>query len=396
MIKNCRSCGSDKLQEILDLGDVYLSDFVDRGEKIDKYPLDLILCKECTLVQLTHTTPSNKLYNDHYGYRSGINATMREELSNIVKETIKRVDLKKDDVVVDIGANDGTLLSNYTGVYRVGFEPVPKLSFMCESHAEKVVNDFFNKKSYGDLPKAKIITAISMFYDLDDPNTFVSDMVELLAPDGIIVIQQNYLVGMLRRNAFDNIVHEHLEYYTLTSLEKLLNKHGLEVFDVETNETNGGSFRTYVRHMDPVKKMRLAERKMKLDNEWTYYLFALEVKQACKKLHDFIEKESKAGKKTYVYGASTRGNTLLQAAKLTRDLIPFAVERNPEKWNKYIASLGIPIISEEQARVERPEYMLVLPWFFRDEIVKRENKYIEEGGKLIFPLPKFEVVEREN
>ena len=395
MITQCRSCGSTKLADILTLGNQYLSDFVDKGvdKKPESYPLDLVMCRECTLLQLKETTPSSSLYNDHYGYRSGINQTMREELALIVREASKRVDLQSGDIVVDIGSNDGTLLSNYlNGIIRVGFEPVSKLAFDCEKHAETVINEFFSREAYVFSQRAKIITAISMFYDLDNPNKFVSDMVDILDPEGIIVIQQNYLVGMLEQHAFDNIVHEHLEYYSLTSLEKLLNRHGLEVFDVETSSINGGSFRTYVRHMDALKKMRYMERKLKLDNEWTYMLFALEVKKLTKKLHNFIEGEVKKGKTVYIYGASTRGNTLIQAAGLDNKLIKAAVERNPEKWGKKIASVDIPIISEEQARKEKPDYFLVLPWFFRSEIIKRESEFIKQGGKLIFPLPKMEVI----
>jgi len=393
----CRSCGSNKINDILSLGNQYLSDFVDKkAPKPEQYPLDLVVCHNCSLVQLKGTTPSSSLYTDHYGYRSGINKTMRDELASIVVEALKRVEVKDGEMVVDIGANDGTLLSNYSNlITRVGFEPIAKMVSEGEKHATLIINDFFNfesfEKHFGD-KKAKIITAISMFYDLPDPNNFVSDLVKILDKDGLLIIQQNYLVGMLQLHAFDNIVHEHLEYYSLTSLEKLLNRHGLEVVDVETNNINGGSFRTYIKHMDNVKRMRYLEWKMKLDNEFTYMAFALQVSAIRKKIYNFVKQEVDKGKTVYVYGASTRGNTLLQACGLDNKLIKAAVERNPEKWGKKIASCDIPIISEEQARKEKPDYFLVLPWFFRDEIIKREEEYLKSGGHLIIPLPELEVI----
>ena len=242
------------------------------------------------------------------------------------------------------------------------------------------------------MKKAKLIFSISMFYDLSDPNKFVSDIVRVLDNDGIWVIQQNYVGSMLSQMAFDNICHEHLEYYSLASLEKLLNRHGLEVFDVQMSDINGGSFRTFVRHMDNVKKLRIMERKMKLDNQWTYLLFAMKVKGVKQKLYTFIKERVDEGKKIYLYGASTRAGTILQYCGLDKTLITAAVERNPEKWGKNIASVGIPIISEEQARKEKPNFMLIGPWFFKDEIVRREKEYLDAGGHLIFPLPKMEVL----
>jgi len=394
---NCRSCGSEKIVDVLSLGNQYLSDFLLEGDlKPPQYPLNVVMCKECTLVQLRETTPQNALYTPRYGYKSGISQTIKDDLRDVVSQVFQRMELKPNDVVVDIGANDGTLLSNYNGLLRVAFEPIKKFAdqIVKDCTAELVFNDFFGAKRYYDVInlKAKVITAISMFYDLDDPNSFVRDLARILDPKGLLVIQQNYLVGMLKNKAFDNICHEHVEYYSLTSLEKLLNNHGLEVVDVTQNSINGGSFRTYIKHMDNVRKMRYEERKLKLDNQWTYYLFALQVKHVKHEIKSFIEKVVKEGKKVYVLGASTRGNTLLQYCGLNNTLITKAIERNPEKFGKKIASLDIPIVSEEEGRKEKPDYLLVLPYFFKEEIVKREEEYLKGGGHLIFPLPKLEII----
>ncbi len=403
MRKTCRSCDSKNIKQILSFGDIYLSDFTSTKRRPKKFPINLILCGNCFLLQTDYTVSSTYLYTERYGYRSGINSTMKKELQEIVESSKKLVNLQKDDIVIDIGANDGTLLGNYEkNMYTIGVEPVKKLARMCKQHSRIVVNDFFSKKSIektiGKRMKAKIITAISMFYDLEDPNSFVHDLKELLADDGVIIIQQNYLVEMLRQNAFDNLCHEHVEYYSLASMEYLLRKHDLEIFHVELSPINGGSFRTYMCHKGKRKinksviEMRKNEEEVEITKKKTYSEFAKRIKEIEKELQIFIQKEHKKGKKIYLLGASTRGNTLIQICGLDNTNIIAAAERNPEKWGKYYASVGIPIISEEQARKERPDYMIVLPWFFKEEIVAREKEYLAQGGHLIFPLPQMTIV----
>lgn len=402
-LKECRSCKSKKLTPVLSLGKSYLSDFVTTNQTPPKYPLVLVLCQDCYLLQLKHTTPANLLYTEHYGYRSGINQTMRDELKEIAEKNIEKLDTQKKKILaIDIGANDGTLLKNYPkSVKRVGVEPIKKLAKECKTHADIVINDFFNYKAYkkalGD-KKADIITAISCFYDMEDPNQFVADVKKSLDEDGIFVVQQNYLVKMLTQNAFDNIVHEHLEYYSLIAMQNLLKRHGLEVFDLELRELNGGSFRTYINYIGkrPIstavyEQMEL-EKMIGLHRKKIYTDFAKRIRKTKQDVHSFIKLKVAEGKKVYLYGASTRGNTLLQYFNLDNKLIEKAVERNPEKWDKKIASVGIPIISEEQARKEKPNYMLVLPWFFKTEFLKREKKYLESGGHFIFPLPQLEII----
>lgn len=402
-IRKCRSCGSKKLNQILSLGKQSLSDFTTDNKKPPKYSLTLVLCTVCKLLQLKHTVSQALLYTERYGYKSGINQTMKNELKEIVSKTQKKIKRSKEKVIaVDIGANDGTFLSNYKkNVFKVGIEPIAKLAQECARHADIVINDYFNLGAYISKlnnKKAHIITAISCFYDMEDPNTFLSDTKKMLHQDGILVIQQNYLVGMLKYNAFDNIVHEHLEYYSLLSLEHLLHRHDFEVFDVELSDVNGGSFRTYISHKhrktieSSVDRIREYEKKLHLDKKLIYQQFAKRVKENKKKIYLLIKKLLKENKNIYVYGASTRGNTLLQYFNLDNSFIKAAIERNPEKWGKKIASVGIPIISENQARKEKPDYMFVLPWFFKDEFLSREKKYLQSGGHFIFPLPKVEVI----
>lgn len=385
------------------MGEQYLSDFVIGEGKPGKFPLDLILCRDCFLLQLSHTTPPSLLYTERYGYKSGVSQTMRDELNQIANEAESLVELKSNDLVLDIGANDGTLLKAYKtkGIRLVGFDPVAKFGEEFNGPSEVFINDYFRAGPFQkkfSRSKAKIITAIAMFYDLDDPNAFLADIVKVLTSDGIFIVQQNYVVEMLNKNALDNMVHEHLCYYSFSSLENLLSRHGLEIFDVKLRDINGGSFRTYIcqKGKRPISKsvyqLRTNERSLKMQDKKLYDDFAKKVKLNGKKLTNFIKKITKNGKKVYVYGASTRGNTLLQYYGLDNDLIEAAVERNPEKWGKKIASVGIPIISEEQARKDHPDYMLVLPWHFREEFLEREKEYLANGGHFIFPLPDFEVV----
>ncbi|MBI5122703.1 methyltransferase domain-containing protein [Candidatus Roizmanbacteria bacterium] len=405
--KYCRICKSKKLIPIFSIGKQFLADFSINTQKTQSFPLDLILCESCSLVQLAHTTPPHLLYTENYGYQSGINNSMQQELKNIVETTLKIQPLDKDDIAIDIGANDGTLLNCYpSSVTKIGFEPVKKFSKFPSNKKNIIISDFFNYKAFSKQldnkfkeKQAKIITAISMFYDLEHPNEFIVDIVKLLDKKGVFVIQQNYLAEMIKQNAFDNIVHEHLEYYSLHSLEYLLKKHNLEVFDVLVNNTNGGSFRTYIGFIGEHKKnlknlnaMRKNEEKMMLYKKEGYMSFVNKIKSIKKQLRAFIKKENKKGKKIYLYGASTRGNTLLQFCSLDNSHIAAAVERNSEKWGKMFVSVSIPIISEEQARKEKPDYMLVLPWFFKKEFLQREQEYLKQGGHFIFPLPEFEVI----
>ncbi len=402
----CRSCQSSDLTDILSLGDLYLSDFINQKEeyKADKYPLDLIICKACNLVQLKHTTPSNVLYTDHYGYLSGINNTMRKELKGITETAEALTMPKAGDMVIDIGANDKTLLNSYKteGLEKVGFDPIAKFGGYYYESKDIFINDYFNYEKFSQVfgdKKAKIITAISMFYDLEDPNKFVADVKKCLDKDGIFIIQQNYLLNMIKNNAYDNIVHEHLEYYSLLALEPLLERHGLKVVSAIETPINGGSFRVHVTHAErvqntsnTVRKMREKERKAHLDSLQTYKEFAFRIKKTSEKLLEFVKEETAKGKIIYVYGASTRGGTMLQYSGLRYPLIKKAVERNKEKWGKKIASVDIPIISEEQMREEKPDYLLVLPWFFYFEMRERENAYIQSGGAFIIPLPEVKVI----
>ena len=407
-ITECRSCGSTNLTNILSLGLQYPSNFIELNsisDKREQIPLELIFCekKDCGLLQLKHTASRESLYKK-YWFRSGINEKMVEALKDITKSVEKRISLSENDIVLDIGCNDGTLLRSYQSKVRlVGFEPASNLVDEAKEGTELIINNFFSFYEFVQhFPneRIKVITSIAMFYDLEDPNSFVSDIVNCLDQDGIWVIQMAYLIPMLELNAFDNIVHEHLEYWSLKSLKRLLEEHDLEIFDVELNDVYGGSFRIFVKTkkndkiniQNSVDEFLKKEDEFGLEKKETYLNFANRVNSLKNKLNDFIKKEISNGKLIYAYGASTKGNTLLQFYNLNNKLISKAADRDSKKFGKMTVGSNIPVISEEQARDEKPDYFLVLPWHLVDFFKERENEFLNNGGKFIVPLPDFKII----
>jgi len=407
-ITECRSCGSTNLTNILSLGLQYPSNFIELNsisDKREQIPLELIFCekKDCGLLQLKHTASRESLYKK-YWFRSGLNEKMVEALKDITKSVEKRISLSENDIVLDIGCNDGTLLRSYQSKVRlVGFEPASNLVDEAKEGTELIINNFFSFYEFVQhFPneRIKVITSIAMFYDLEDPNSFVSDIVNCLDQDGIWVIQMAYLIPMLELNAFDNIVHEHLEYWSLKSLKRLLEEHDLEIFDVELNDVYGGSFRIFVKTkkndkiniQNSVDEFLKKEDEFGLEKKETYLNFANRVNSLKNKLNDFIKKEISNGKLIYAYGASTKGNTLLQFYNLNNKLISKAADRDSKKFGKMTVGSNIPVISEEQARDEKPDYFLVLPWHLVDFFKERENEFLNNGGKFIVPLPDFKII----
>ena len=396
--KKCRLCGSKDLVEAFSIGDQYINDFVPI-EKVGqgiKAPLDLIMCNNCSLIQLKHTAPQELLYSRFYWYRSSITDTMIRELRNVSETIESMVNLTDGDVVLDIGANDGTLLNTYSipGLKLIGCEPANNLVDSLGEVTDYVMHDFWIYDSYKKhtekwgLGKAKVITAIGMFYDLDEPNIFINDVAKALDKDGVFVAQLMCLSNMLKKNDLGNICHEHIEFYSLESLRYMFESNGLEIFKIDENEVNGGSYRIFARHLD--------KGSIHFDESYSIndlHEFKSRIDSNRDKCVNFIKEEVAKGKTVYVYGASTKGNVILQYYDLGPDLITAASERSPEKWGKYTIGTWIPIISEEEARKAQPDYFLVLPWAFFDEFYEREAEWRSKGGKFIVPLPEFKVVE---
>jgi hypothetical protein len=411
----CRICGSPELVPVLSLGAQYIAGaFAEPGGEQPvgrRIPVELVRCdmtrnqEGCGLIQLRHTVPGSILYHS-YWYRSGVNMTMTRNLHEIARQAGAMVGLEPGDLVVDIGCNDGTLLDGY-GAERLkylGFDPSDVARYAVEKGYD-VVRDFYSyelfRTRYAD-QKARVITSIAMFYDLEDPRAFVADVAAALAEDGVWVLELHYLPSMLERNQFDAIVHEHLEYYSLAVIERMLGEFGLQAVSAELNDVNGGSIRLFVRRAGRsvpesedarrLQQLRIREFELALDAPEPYAAFARGAERVRDELKDLCQRLVADNKTIHVYGASTKGNTILQYCQLDNSLIPYAADRNPDKWGSETIGTHIPIISEEDSRAKGPDYYLVLPWHFLDEFLDRESDFLGHGGRFIVPLPEVRVV----
>jgi len=392
-ITRCRICWNKNLVTVVDLGEQYLSGKFPKIEEPEplKAPLELVRCTGkncCGLVQLAHNVPLDELYGPGYGYLSGLNRTMKHHLEEIVYKATHLVELKSNDIVLDIGCNDGTLLSFYDkGLWRIGMDHEHFKKYYRNSHVI-FIPEFFTAGAFLPDEKAKIVTSIAMFYDLEAPNKFVGDIKSILHKDGIWVLEQSYLPSMLLSNAFDTICHEHLEYYCLNQIKWLCDKHGLKIFHYELNDSNGGSFCVYVCHKDSQRRGISDCVGVNLD----FKRFNRNIQEIKQKLVGFLKEEQLKDKCIHVYGASTKGNVLLQYFGIDHKLIDYAADCNPDKWVHSTPGTKIHIISEQESKDIGPDYYLVLPWHFRSQFIEQEKEYLMNGGRLIFPLPYPEMI----
>jgi NDP-4-keto-2,6-dideoxyhexose 3-C-methyltransferase len=396
---NCRACNRP-LQPVLDLGQQHLSEFRLDSSAPPEYPLRLMFCHGCLLGQLDTTVPPRELYHGSYSFKSGVSDAIRADLADVVTWTLARARAAVGRPSwLDIACNDGTLLSNVPPSWlRYGIDPLPQFARESMYHGMVTV-DLFHPRYYHD-KQFDVITSISMFYDLDNPVEFAQQVASILHPGGVWVIQQNYLPAMLQNRSVDNISHEHITYFTLNALRHVLDQAGLEICEVQTNPINGGCIRTLVTHRGvreidhrTIDRMLNAEHQT-LGRHQAWDRFRDDAETAAENLHRFVCEASQTHQ-VWVYGASTRGGTLWQYAGLTAEDLPYVVDRNPDKVGRWMSSIGAPIISEEHMRNDPPDYLLVGPWWFRDQFIQREADYLEKGGKLVFPLPELEIVGAE-
>lgn len=390
---NCRACQSDTI-EFLNLGEQYLSDFRNDVIMPPKYPVVAMFCDKCKLVQLNESVPQSEMYHERYGFKSGVSDSIRKDLDDVVVHAFQYNNEPKR--WLDIASNDGTLLSFVPkDIYRVGVDPVGFLCKEAEQHADLIINDYFSASSVSG--KFDVITSISCFYDMPDPVKFVRDVLSVLDEKGVWIIQQNYLLETIKLSAVDNFSHEHLEYYTLLSLENLLDRFGLEVNEVRVSPINGGSIRTVISRngtfdtLDSVYRQRQQEEDWALDNIGVYHDFAENIDRKLDNLNRLLTELKNDGHEICILGASTRGGTIWQSAGIDSSLISYAVERNPDKVGKNYCAVGVPIISEDEFRKRNPSYAVIGPWFFADEIIKREAEYMKRGGNFVLPLPEVEI-----
>ncbi|MDP9034300.1 MAG: class I SAM-dependent methyltransferase [Myxococcota bacterium] len=412
--KTCRICGSSSLTKVIDLGEQHLQgSFVKAGKELPpsrKIPLRLLRCdtsrdeRACGLLQLEHSTPPEILYSA-YWYRSGTNQTMRTHLAGIAREAIA-IAGKPGARVLDIGCNDGTLLDQYPADYtKFGVDPSDVAQTV---KGATVVQDTFPSPRLAALygrERFDVVTSIAMFYDLEDPVAFARAVAEVLAPDGVWMVELAYLPRMLENDSYDTICHEHLEYYSLAVLERIAREAGLRVVRASLNDINGGSIRCAIAHASSAKRasaedqrtvsaLRQAEFEQLLDTDEPYRAFQRRIERHREELGGLVRKLKREGKRIHVYGASTKGNTILQWCGIDNSMIECAADRNPDKHGARTLGTDIPIVSEEESRAMRPDYYLVLPWHFRAEFLERERATIERGCGLIFPLPKVEIVRK--
>ena len=409
----CRACGSAALTRAIDLGEQTIQGAFSRPGAPPppqrKIPLSLVRCdptrdeNACGLLQTTHTVPPEILYSV-YWYRSGTNQTMRDHLSGIAAEGAELA-ATKDARVLDIGCNDGTLLGAYPKTFdRFGIDPSNAIEGLA-ADVKGIKDSFPSEELVHAMGSRKfdVITSIAMFYDLERPVSFVESIRDLLAPNGVWIFEMSYMPSMLTTRSYDTICHEHLEYYSLAVLEYILARAGMKIFRATLNDSNGGSIRCYATHKsnfavrsgrfrETLEALRREEFDLSLDTDKPYREFQAAAEGHRDELTRLIKELKRSGKRIHIYGASTKGNTILQFCGLDSSVIDFAADRNPDKHGARTVSTDIPIISEEESRAMKPDYYLVLPWHFRTEFLEREKATIAAGTGMIFPLPQVEII----
>lgn len=410
--QTCRVCGSSSLVKAIDLGEQYLQgSFVKPGKEnppTRKIPCRLVRCNPaadenaCGLLQMEHSVPSEILYAA-YWYRSGTNDTMRNHLRRLAEEVVPLIG-REQATVLDIGCNDGTLLGYYPSSYiRYGCDPSDVAQEV--QHATIVQDVFPSEKLFRLVGETRfdLVTSIAMFYDLEDPVGFVRGVRRILAENGVWIFEMSYMPRMLELDSYDTICHEHLEYYSLAVLEKICSMAGMRIFRISFNDINGGSIRCFATHEGNrgfdtaedqafLQQVRQREFDLMLDTAQPYDAFQKRIERLRKELYDLLSALKKQGARIHIYGASTKGNTILQWCGIDHKLIDYAAERNPDKFGARTLGTDIPIISEEESRAMKPDYYLVLPWHFKEEFLARERAALEQGIGFIFPIPRIEIV----
>lgn len=410
-IDSCRICANTELVPLLDLGEQSLTGVFprQRDEPLTRGPLELVKCegdeRACGLVQLRHSYSATEMYGDNYGYRSSINASMRKHLREKVEALRTFGPLDKNDLVLDIGSNDGTTLSFYPdNLTRVGMDPTARKFREFYQPGVRVIADFFSAERFQSemgARKAKIVTSIAMFYDLDSPMEFVEQVANVLDDEGIWHFEQSYMPLMLEKTAYDTICHEHVEYYGLRQVQWMMERCGLRILEVELNDVNGGSFAVtaakdssrFSSNTEAIERVLRGERDAGPESLSPFQGFAERVSAHREHLVSLLDQLKREGYQVLGYGASTKGNVILQYCGITSELLPAIAEVNEDKFGCFTPGTGIPIISESEAHAMRPDYFLVMPWHFRQNLVRRERAYLRRGGKMIFPLPTIDVVD---
>ena len=407
MITRCRMSGDTNLISVLNLGEQALTGVFPKTVKtqISRGPLELVWCPTSGLLQLHHSFNPSEMYGEGYGYRSGLNASMVEHLNAKARRLERLVGLRGGDVVLDIGSSDGTLLKAYrtAGLERIGMDPSAEKFRKYYTSGIRLISDFFSRNSFLKEMRnrrPRLITSIAMFYDLEDPVLFAREIAELLPDGGVWHFEQSYMPTMLRQNSYDTICHEHLEYYALQPVLKILEQAGMIAVEVLMNSTNGGSFAvTAIKGKGPLQSdqrmidwLLSEEDRLGLCSPGPFRAFEDRVFHHRESLKKLILSLRADGKRVLGYGASTKGNVILQFCGLGPETLEAIVDVNPLKHGCFTPGTHIPIISEDEGKRRKPDYYLALPWHFRDFILRKEAAYLAQGGRMIFPMPEIEIV----
>ena len=403
-LKKCRNCNSKKISNLFTLGNQsYTGKFPEYPNQIvKKGEINLVICNKCNLVQLGNRFDLKYLYGPSYGYRTGINQTMTNHVQQITRYLKNKVKLSKGESVLDIASNDGTLLNFYDkNIIKFGIDPLVKKYLSNYKKINHKISSFFNynKVTKKYKKKFKIITALSVFYDLENPNLFLQGIEKLLDSKGIALIEIADLYSILKKKMFDTICHEHLEYYSTEVLINMFKKNRLKLIDIKENDINGSSKQFYLAKINSSLRVNLKkinnvikkEKTLKMNKINTFYNFKNEIDKIKLKLINKLNQIKNSNGRIHGYGASTKGNVLLQYFGIDKKYIDYIAERNSKKYNHFTPGTKIKIISEKKSRSLRPDYYLVLPWHFQKEIIKRESRTIKNGIKFIFPLPNIKV-----
>lgn len=404
----CRICGNKDLKQFLSLGTTPLANSFLKKEELDekeeKYPLNLVFCDKCKLVTLSHVVDAEKMFSN-YVYVTSTTKTFRDHFTKMGMDLAEEFGLDDGSLAVDIGSNDGVLLSGFKskGVKVVGVEPAANIAKIAELNGVPTINDFFGSSSVlkivGKHGKADVVTATNVFAHINDIKTVLKNVKYLLKEDGVFVIEIQYFMDTIKTMNFDNVYHEHLSYFTLTSLKNLFEMNGMNIFKVEHVDTHGGSLRVFIqknggfREPDSsVKEFLVNEEKMGVDDFKMYESFGKKVYDAKEVLVNHIKTMTRQGKKIAAYGAPAKGNTLLNFCGIGNDAISYVVEDNPLKVGLYTPGTRIPVVSSEALDKEKPDVVLILAWNFAKEIMEKNKKHKERGVQFIVPLPEPRIV----
>jgi NDP-4-keto-2,6-dideoxyhexose 3-C-methyltransferase len=401
----CRNCLSINLNKIVKIGYQPISSIFYKKKKfkLKKYPLDLYKCVKCDLVQLSQNAPLEKMYGKNYGYKTSISKLMVDHLKKKFNDVEKNFSKKKISVL-DIGSNDGTFLNFFPNKnFLVGIDPSAKKFKNLYKKNINLINNFFSRNRIIDYFKKKdlkfdLITSFAIFYDIQKPQIFCSEIFQLLNKNGIWVVEFSYLPLMLKNLTYDQICHEHVTYYSLTVFKKIIERNNLKIIDIKLNEINGGSIEIKCARID--SKFKISKNKIskfiqdeKNINENTYKKFNKRVSSTIIRIKKFLTSNKK---QVVGYGASTKGNIVLNLGNISEHILKFICDENKEKLDHYTPGSNIKIISKKLIPILKPKYLFVLIWSFRQEVIKEQMQFIKEGGKLVFHLPRFHIVNKNN